>query len=591
MNFYPNLSDVGTYKDEKMSFGGYNHTLSCSDGEWYRQTNMSAKQFPVLSPRGKRGHIQFVLNEQGMIAVDNGLLVIDNGEFYLNGEQLTVTREASLTPGKKKLVRMGANVCIFPDGCIFDTQTNTLKRTYWYGNAFEAVTFAICDEKGNILSPIYSDGFQSTHDAISGDYWVTTSNGKAVVKRYNGASWSTVNKVCTTIGGFSGLNAIAGSSAEMTIHCTNEADYKKIESLFPTVNENGTRFGNAVIVKADERSITIEGCPNVATPQVEVVILNVVSEVKEMKYVVECGNRLWGCSEDGHEIYASKLGDPTSWNSFQGLSIDSYAATVGSEGVFTGATVYGSNPIFFKENSILTVYPSSTGAHAYKEMTANGVQNGSADSIRVVDNILYYKGVDGVYSYNGNMPNRISQALGDEKYYEASAGVMNEVYYISMQDASSNQHLFTYDTHKNIWSREDATEINYPVTYSGDLYFIDHQHTVCSMGGTKLFGNLNDESEIKWSADSGVVGFGDLYHKYLKKIRIRAMIPLGARFSVKIEYDSSGVWENIFTIVGKGTRTIEIPIRPKRCDHLRYRLEGIGDVKVFGILKVMQEGS
>ena len=59
-------------------------------------------------------------------------------------------------------------------------------------------------------------------------------------------------------------------------------------------------------------------------------------KVPEMDYICESENRLWGCSSAAQVIYASSLGDPTNFNVFEGLSTDSYALAVGTEGSFTG---------------------------------------------------------------------------------------------------------------------------------------------------------------------------------------------------------------------------------------------------------------
>lgn len=64
--------------------------------------------------------------------------------------------------------------------------------------------------------------------------------------------------------------------------------------------------------------------------------LAISRKVPDMDFVCENGNRLWGCSSANHEVYASKLGDAANWNAFEGISTDSYAATIGSDGDFTG---------------------------------------------------------------------------------------------------------------------------------------------------------------------------------------------------------------------------------------------------------------
>ena len=59
-----------------------------------------------------------------------------------------------------------------------------------------------------------------------------------------------------------------------------------------------------------------------------------------------------GMQLEKHEIYACKLGDPWNWNCFAGLSTDSCAVTVGSDGDFTGAASYLDYILFFKADRV-----------------------------------------------------------------------------------------------------------------------------------------------------------------------------------------------------------------------------------------------
>ena len=65
----------------------------------------------------------------------------------------------------------------------------------------------------------------------------------------------------------------------------------------------------------------------------------------------------------------------------------------------------------------------------------------------------------------------------------------------------------------------------------------------------------------------------------------------GAERAVWLEYDSSGEWIEGGRIedAGMGTRTL--PIRPRRCDHLRIRLVGKGEVRLYSIAKILTMGS
>ena len=43
---------------------------------------------------------------------------------------------------------------------------------------------------------------------------------------------------------------------------------------------------------------------------------------------------------------------------------------------------------------------------------------------------------------------------------------------------------------------------------------------------------------------------------------------------------------------GEGSlRTYTIPVPPRRCDHLRYRISGTGDVKIYSIARTVETGS
>ena len=58
-----------------------------------------------------------------------------------------------------------------------------------------------------------------------------------------------------------------------------------------------------------------------------------------------------------------------------------------------------------------------------------------------------------------------------------------------------------------------------------------------------------------------------------------------------VQYDSGGDWEYLFTMTGSSLRSFSVPIRPRRCDHLRLRVVGEGEAKIYSIAKVVEEGS
>jgi hypothetical protein len=68
-------------------------------------------------------------------------------------------------------------------------------------------------------------------------------------------------------------------------------------------------------------------------------------------------------------------------------------------------------------------------------------------------------------------------------------------------------------------------------------------------------------------------------------------LQVGSRVTFYAEYDSSGEWEHLFTMDGITLRTFAVPIRPQRCDHMRIKIIGCGDAKIYSICKSVEQGS
>ena len=74
----------------------------------------------------------------------------------------------------------------------------------------------------------------------------------------------------------------------------------------------------------------------------------------------------------------------------------------------------------------------------------------------------------------------------------------------------------------------------------------------------------------------------DIYRMYLEE---------GAKAKLEIEYNSDGVWTDQGEIRGNRMRTIVLPVVPKRCDHLRFRIRGKGEIRVYSICRLMEVGA
>ena len=318
--------------------------------------------------------------------------------------------------------------------------------------------------------------------------------------------------------------------------------------------------------------------------------ITVERKMPNMDFVTESGNRLWGCrygvaanGEVVNEIYASKLGDFKNWNSFMGLSTDSWVASVGTDGRFTGAVAHLGYPVFFKEGCMHKVYISSSGAHKIQDTACRGVQRGCEKSLAIVNEVLYYKSQKAVCAYDGSLPVEISAALGEVQYSDAVAGGHGNLYYISMK-SDDGYHLFCYDTAKGMWFREDNTQVEDFCSCGGEMYYIDHKdgHIKMVSGGT---------GKVDWMAETGVIGITYPDQKYVSRLMLRMALDVGTIVRIYGQYDSWGEWEPLCTLSGVSMRSFLVPIRPKRCDHMRLRIVGEGNAKLYSITKSFEQGS
>ena len=124
--------------------------------------------------------------------------------------------------------------------------------------------------------------------------------------------------------------------------------------------------------------------------------------------------------------------------------------------VYDGAITHMGCPLFFKENCVHKVYPSNTGAHQIVETQLRGVQKGSARSLTIVNEVVYYKSPIDVCAYDGSLPQSISDAFGGLMYSDAVGGTLGDKLYMTMKNAAGVSEMFVFDTEKGIWSKEDG---------------------------------------------------------------------------------------------------------------------------------------
>lgn len=158
-----------------------------------------------------------------------------------------------------------------------------------------------------------------------------------------------------------------------------------------------------------------------------------------------------------------------------------------------------------------------------------------------------------------------------------------------MLDSVGVCHLFVYDTAKQMWHKEDHFHARAFCSCGGDLYAIDEDTgKIVSMLG---IGETAYEDSVKWMVQTGEIGISSPDMKYISRVTIRMAMDVGAKLHIYAQYDLDKDWLPICDLVGTSLRSFSIPIRPRRCDHMKLRMEGEGMAKVYSITKTIEQGS
>ncbi len=580
---YPQLQQPVTSRTIVDVFRGYNHNARISDGEFYDMRNLTSDVAPVLSPRKARGLYLQTGNVQGMIAKDS-LCYIDGSCFVMNAYRVDMGLSTEEEDCPKKLISMGAYVIILPD----KKYINTANLTDWGNIDAEVtttapVTFSPCRQDGTAFSPNY---IQPTEPEGPENMalWMDTSATPHSLKQWSDSAgmWSSI------------------ATTYIRIQCTGIGKaFSQYDGIHITIPEGMTAEqlkelnGSAIVYAKDDDFIAVVGILDEETTIEE--HITVSRKMPVMDFVIENDNRLWGCryglsasGEVVNELYACKLGDFKNWNCYMGISTDSYAVSLGSDGQFTGAVTHAGYPIFFKENCMHKVYGNYPANFQVQTTACRGVQKGCSRSLAIVNEILYYKSQHAICAYDGSLPAEISYSLGDVQYCNAVAGAHGNKYYVSMQNTTSGEWDFlVYDTAKGMWHKEDNLQAAQLCSCRDELY--------CSLPDGKIITILGSgesyEENVAWMAETGIINASLPDRQYLNRISIRMILEPGSEVSIMVQYDSCGEWENIGYMVGSNLRSFTFPVRPRRCDHLRLRIEGVGKAMIFAITKTISGGS
>lgn len=589
MTFLPTLREIRRERTMTGGFAGYNANERIRESELRHTQNLSLAALPGLAPRARRAKVRFFGRPNGLFAHDR-LCWADGERFFYDGEMI-----GDVENSRKRFARMGARVLIFPDKKMYDAETGAFTPLEACYVSQGTLTAYLCRADGAPYDCAVSD--TAPDEPADGACWLDTSGDADALKVYSAAQalWTGVASVYTKL---SAPGIGEGFSAGDGVSIAGVAD--------------GALNGDFLLERVEADALVITAVIRQAVSQSAPVTIR--RSVPDMDFICECNNRLWGCSSQNHEIYASKLGDPTNWHVFAGLSTDSYAATVGSGGDFTGCVAHLGYVLFFKETCIHKLYGAEPSNFQLADLCARGVAAGCERSAVVVNETLYYRSRADVCAYAAALPQGVSDALGLTPYDSAVAGALGRELYISMRNGEA-WTLFCYDTQRDRWLRVDDTHALCFAAWGGDLYYIDAaDQCLYSMKG-----NLTDyadggaamEADFLWGFETGDIGMDAPDAKRLSGVQLALKAESGAVLRVQACYDGSGTWEDVYMLTSDAERQLPgvafdgvanvcalpllrmftLPLYTPRCNTMRLKVSAIGRAWIHSIAKTVEAGS
>lgn len=603
----PQMSDRSMMRPVvRTGFGGLNNNLSAQDGEIVWMENLSAREFPLLTQRARRGLERTVSEPGGVGAGDKPWWVSGTG-FYYDG-----VHKGTVEKGEKSFAAMGSRIMIFPDKKYYDASADTF-GDMGVGRSLSGVSFqnGVFGGVPANANTLYKSGAAwpfSPGDAVavSGCETHPENNKTAIVREVEGdylrfyENTFTLDSTIRYTALVEGLQAGAyhfdvGQDAPDWRQFTLSSGLSEGDTL----TWNGTGL-DAVIGGVGSTIPVTEGSAgealvfaDIPTDYTEAGEITVIRPVPDLDHVCVNENRLWGCK--GDTIYASALGDPFNFYVFDGLSTDSWQSGTVDSGDFTACVSYLGYPVFFKEDAVYKVYGEKPSNFQWTPSARLGVKAGCAGSLAVAGETLYYLSRAGIVAYTGGIPAVISGELGANTGWEdAKAGSDALRYYVSMSDGTAYS-LFVYDTRWRTWHREDAVQAAGFAFWDGGLHMLAADGKLWRLDG----GAGTKEGPLSWTAEfADSVRFyettdsGSQNKKGPLRILIRATLGESSTITVKIKYDD-GSTQIVGTLEGNDGRkkTYILPLILRRCDHYRLSMDGVGDAVVYSLTVEQYNGS
>ena len=629
-----------------VQFGGLNYGGATQEGEIADSYGISCEAFPQLTQRPGREVMHHTIDGSAMYAWGK-LCHIDNGRVMYGGKEVgavtpgkkqfaVVNTKLCIFPDKKYLdlkekkfgslderLELEAGTAEFTSGGI---EVTKLRKTVEKAGPclrlinfdLKKVRFKVYEEKD--ISWSEETGWTFAAEPKVGTDGEVLGVGRCLMmpkskngirgrrypdhERHDGkaSEWVEFAEEYDQWGDYLYITDWDGWTSTTSSELKIIAEVRNASTKNRTVAETGLKPGDVIYisgssVEGNNKSVRIKSISgnwiwcgaDTFTPIEEKNPIVIERKVPNLDYICSSGNRLWGVSNEDGTIYGSAWGDPENFYLYDAPNVGagelSYSVPVGTDGKFTGCMEYSNSILFWKKDCIHKLLGDSPDNYELYTYQIAGLQEGSADSQQIINEVLYYKGEDGVYMYTGGTPRLISYNLGQERFDEAVGGTDGRNYYISMRRRSDGKwETLVYNTVTGLWVKEDTEEVRAFATLDGELYALTKDE-LYRMGQKE-----DTAGPIKWMVEFTPMDEGEIGKKNYTKLYLRLELGDGAWAEVEVAQDKGG-FRPVWSSGNKDEATPIIPIRPGRCEKFRVRVKGEGEFKLEHMVREYAQGS
>ena len=563
---YRRLINTANTERYQTRFGGINLQNGTPLGEWEELHNMNSESYPAVCSSQLRRFRSLPSDMTGFMMRNDSLVYTTADAIIVGDKELKLT----LTEGQKKLVSMGAYIVVLPDWIVINTEDMTLvDGTFTDDSTATTITGGrLTEANTNMTSPsvdIHKDLYFLTDASNNEVKKLKEGDTVKVSYAYNGK----VKSLVLTVADVSTTESYVEEGQIAVVFDTSgqysDTYYFFTEGKKMSAGRPYTSFDNVKL----EKSAEIQK-----------------AEIPGMDYelIVEHNNRLWGCSSDNHEIYCSKLGDPFRWREYSGISTDSYAVTVGSDGDFTGSTVYNDSVLFFKENCVHIVYGTKASNFTLSTIELRGVQKGSYSSICKSNGLLYYKAPEGIFVFNGSTSVRADGRLGSD-IKDTAVGVADDnAVYMATDDT-----VYVYDYLHDNWHTESLDSNTVAMlsgyNYGGALYLVAKANDDFRL---YLMRGIDDTMtqtahSVSFELQTGELNRIGAIMRHISKLRFVVGTDSSydaVAFDIQISYNG-GEFRTVYSFDSKAskpaTEIFTVPVIPMRCQRMKLKISGTAE--------------